>query len=87
MEVALLFFIAGAIILVGFLGNVAFEKFKIPDVLVLLGIGVVLGPVFHLIDHRLLSSFAESFGMFALIVILFEGGMDVKIRTDRKSVV
>lgn len=81
MEVALLFFIAGAIILVGFLGNVAFEKFKIPDVLVLLGIGVVLGPVFHLIDHRLLSSFAESFGMFALIVILFEGGMDVKIRT------
>lgn len=81
MEVVLLFFIAGAIILVGFLGNVAFEKFKIPDVLVLLGIGVVLGPVFHLIDHRLLSSFAESFGMFALIVILFEGGMDVKIRT------
>ncbi|MGV8078959.1 MAG: cation:proton antiporter [Syntrophales bacterium] len=81
MEVVLLFFIAGAIILVGFLGNVAFEKFKIPDVLVLLGIGVVLGPVFNLIDHRLLSSFAESFGMFALIVILFEGGMDVKIRT------
>jgi potassium/hydrogen antiporter len=78
--VALLFFIAGAIVLVGFLGNVAFEKFKVPDVLVLLGIGVVLGPVLKLIDHRLLSSFAESFGMFALIVILFEGGMDVKIR-------
>jgi potassium/hydrogen antiporter len=79
--VALLFFIAGAIVLVGFLGNVAFEKFKVPDVLLLLGIGVVLGPVFKLIDHRLLTSFAESFGMFALIVILFEGGMDVKIRT------
>jgi cell volume regulation protein A len=81
VEVALLFFIAGAIVLVGFLGNVAFERFKVPDVLVLLGIGVVLGPVLNLIDHRLLSSFAESFGMFALIVILFEGGMDVKIRT------
>lgn len=81
MEVALLFFIAGGIVLVGFLGNVAFERFKIPDVLLLLGVGVVLGPVLKLIDHRLLSSFAESFGMFALIVILFEGGMDVKIRT------
>lgn len=81
MEVALLFFIAGAIILVGFLGNVAFEKFKVPDVLILLGIGVLLGPVLKLIDHRLLRSFAESFGMFALVVILFEGGMDVKIRT------
>jgi cell volume regulation protein A len=81
VEVALLFFIAGGIVLVGFLGNVAFERFKVPDVLILLGIGVVLGPVLELIDHRLLSSFAHSFGMFALIVILFEGGMDVKIRT------
>lgn len=80
MDVALLFFIAGGIILIGFLGDFVYDKIKIPDVLILLGIGVLLGPVFNLVDHRHLADFAEYFGTFALIVILFEGGMDVKIR-------
>ena len=79
MDVPLLFFIAGGIILVGFLGDYVYEKIKIPDVLVLLGIGILLGPVFGMVDHQRLAEFAEYFGTFALIVILFEGGMDVKI--------
>ena len=80
MDVPLLFFIAGGIILVGFLGDYVYDKIKIPDVLVLLGIGILLGPVFGMVDHQRLAEFAEYFGTFTLIVILFEGGMDVKIR-------
>lgn len=80
MNVALLFFILGGIILMGFLGDLVYEKIKIPDVLLLLGIGVLLGPVFNVIDNRHLAEFAEYFGSFALIVILFEGGMDVQIK-------
>lgn len=80
MDITLLFFIAGSIILVGFLGDIIYEKTKISDILVLIGIGILLGPVLKLVDHRHLAEFAEYFGTFALIVILFEGGMDIKIR-------
>jgi cell volume regulation protein A len=44
-----------------------------------LGIGVLLGPVFGLVESSILTFFAEYFGMFALIIILFEGGMDMDI--------
>ncbi|MFH1079986.1 MAG: cation:proton antiporter [Pseudomonadota bacterium] len=80
MDVPLLFFIAGSIIVVGFLGDLVYDKTKVPDVLMLLGVGILLGPVFKVVDHRHLTDFAEYFGTFALIVILFEGGMDIKIR-------
>ena len=80
MDVPLLFFIAGGIILVGFLGDYIYDRIKVPDVLLLLGIGILLGPVFGVVDHHRLAEFAEYFGTFTLVVILFEGGMDVKIR-------
>lgn len=79
-DLSLVFLVAGLIILIGFLGNVTYEKVKIPDVLILLGIGIFLGPVLKLIDADRLTDFADIFGTFALIVILFEGGMDIKIR-------
>lgn len=80
VDLTLLFLIAGSIIVIGFLCSLAYEKFKIPDVLFLLSIGVLLGPVFRVVHPGHLADFAGPFGMFALIVILFEGGMDIKIR-------
>jgi len=79
VDLTLLFLISGSIIVIGFLGNLAYEKAKIPDVLFLLGIGVLLGPVFNVVHPGRLKDFAGPFGTFALIVILFEGGMDIKI--------
>ena len=79
MEVSLVFLIAGSIILIGFMGGLAFERTHIPDVLVLLSIGVFLGPVLKLVEPSTLTHFAEYFGLFALMVILFEGGMDIDI--------
>lgn len=79
MEVAIVFLIAGAIILIGFLGSLSFERTRIPDVLVLLGIGIILGPVLKLVEPSTLTHFAEYFGLFALMIILFEGGMDIDI--------
>jgi cell volume regulation protein A len=75
----LIFLISGSIIIIGFLSNLAYEKAKIPDVLFLLGIGVLLGPVFNVVHPGHLTDLAGVFGTFALIVILFEGGMDIKI--------
>ena len=79
MDICITFFIAGSIILIGFLGSLSFERTKIPDVLILLGIGIVLVPVLGLLNPKELSNFAEYFGSFALMIILFEGGMDIGI--------
>ncbi len=77
MDLSFVFFVAGTIILIGFFGSVSFERTKVPDILVLLGIGILLGPVFGLVDPGSLTHFAEYFGSFALMIILFEGGMDM----------
>ena len=79
MDLSFVFFLAGAIILIGFFGSLSFERTKISDILLLLGIGVLLGPVFGMVNPESLAHFAEYFGSFALMIILFEGGMDMDI--------
>jgi cell volume regulation protein A len=79
MDTPSVFLIIGTIIIIGFLGNLAFKKTKVPDILLLLGIGILLGPVLKIFNVDKFTSFAEYFGAFALIIILFEGGMDLAI--------
>lgn len=79
MDISLVFLVAGIIIMTGFFGIFFFDKTKIPDVLLLMGIGILLGPVSGFIDPAGLRHFTEYFGTLALIVILFEGGMDMDI--------
>lgn len=78
-EVSYAFILAGIVILAGFFGNVFFERTKVPDVIALLAIGIVLGPVSGLVRPDSLHHLAEYVGSLALIVILFEGGMDLKL--------
>jgi len=61
------------------MGNYFFRKTKIPDILALLSVGILLGPIFKLIEPEGLAHFAEYFGSFALLIILFEGGMDMAL--------
>lgn len=78
-EVSYSFILAGVVILAGFFGNQFFERTKIPDVIALLAIGIVLGPVSGLVSPENLHGLAEYVGSLALLVILFEGGMDLDI--------
>ena len=56
-----------------------FERTKIPDVIALLGLGIILGPISGLVRPENLHHLAEYVGSLALLVILFEGGMDLDI--------
>jgi cell volume regulation protein A len=78
-EVSYAFILAGGIILAGFFGNLFFDRTKVPDVIALLGIGIVLGPISGLVRPENLHHLAEYVGSLALLVILFEGGMDLDI--------
>ncbi len=69
--------LCGIILLFGFLGSWFFEKTGIPDILFLITIGLLIGPVLKLIDPLSLKGITSLFGSLALIIILFYGGLEL----------
>jgi len=71
--------LTGLTILVGLAGELVFRRTGIPSVLLLMGFGVLLGPVFHLAEPVLVMKLAPYFGTLALLIILFDGGINLHI--------
>lgn len=69
--------VCGALALLGFLGDRLFQRTGIPDVLLLLLVGVLIGPVSGLVDPSQLSRVTPFFGTLALLFILFDGGLEL----------
>ncbi len=67
----------GLVIVTGFLSGFIFEKFRIPDVLILLGVGVIIGQWLGPEQQNLAQGVAPYFGALAIIMILFEGGLSL----------
>lgn len=82
------FLAIGSIIFIGFFGNAIFNKFRIPDVLILVLLGMIIGPDllgtrFGLVTTEILDSinqFKDIFLSAALVIILFDGGLSLDIR-------
>src|SRR5687767_12102399 len=67
----------GVIVTGAFLANLLFRATRLPDIILLISLGVVLGPVTHFVDVHLFEAIAPFLGTVALIVILFEGGLKI----------
>ncbi len=63
-----------AIFLIGTLGEVVFTRTKVPDVLWLIVVGILIGPVLGLVTRAELLSVAPYFSALTLVFVLFEGG-------------
>ncbi len=83
-----IFILLGAIILLGFAAQLLFERTRIPDVLILMLFGILIGPLklaeaftggSTVIDVNLFSSMISVVGTVALIIILFEGGFNLSV--------
>ncbi|MBR2864775.1 MAG: cation:proton antiporter [Elusimicrobiaceae bacterium] len=78
-----------AIIFIGivlFLGQVfssLFEKTRLPDVLPLMLLGMIMGPVTGLVGPEDFGRAGEIFTTLALIVVLFQSGIELKILSLR----
>jgi cell volume regulation protein A len=81
MTVSIAFAVIGGVILIGFFANLLFRVTKIPSVLLLIAIGVILGPATGWITSASLIDIAPFFGTMALLVILFEGGLELDIES------
>jgi cell volume regulation protein A len=81
----LAFLVAGLVIVLGFLGEEFFKRTSIPDPILLLLFGLLLGPVLNIFSHEQLISITPYFAALALIVILFDGGLNMDIRQAIKN--
>ena len=85
MQTSIIIIIIGLFIFWGHYLNGIFERRSIPDVLGLMLIGMLLGPIFHLVDPGSFGQFGPLFSNLVLIFILFESGTDLRISEVKAS--
>ncbi len=81
MLVSIVFAAVGLIMILGLVGSYFFKKTMIPDIIWLLALGVLLGPVFNVVDASLFMEFTPFFAAVAIMIILFQGGIQTNIYT------
>ena len=84
MSAALVLGLVGGLLVVAFLANRVFGLTRIPDVLVLMMLGVLLGPVLGLVQAASLAKTTNLLGTLAIILVLFEGGLELNLRDTLK---
>ncbi len=70
----------GVIIFLGVGGEAFFRRTGIPDVAFLMFLGVLLGPVMGIVDQGMVLQVVPYFAALALIIIMFDGGLNLDIR-------
>jgi len=78
--VSIALIVSALIILIGFAANFFFKKTGLPDMLILIFLGAVFGPVLGVFDPGAVKSFAPYIAALALAYILFDGGMGLNIK-------
>ncbi|MDN5358201.1 MAG: potassium/hydrogen antiporter [Candidatus Diapherotrites archaeon] len=90
MYVTAIFLIVSVLIFIGFLSNYFFDRTKIPDSLILIVLGILLGPVTNalfpgsviaqIFRPDVFEGFAGLMASLAIMVIMFETGLNLDIR-------
>ncbi|MFT4310889.1 MAG: cation:proton antiporter [Candidatus Woesearchaeota archaeon] len=80
MEIITILTIMSVVIILGFFSEMTFRKTNIPDVLLLILIGIGVGSVFQLIEATDLQAGSSLFTTLALIFILFQGALSIDIK-------
>jgi cell volume regulation protein A len=85
MEYAPVLTFIGLLVFLAHLFVTLFERTKVPDVLYLTLIGVIIGPVLHIVSPLDLGKVGHVFTAIALVVILFEGGLELSFDSLRAA--
>lgn len=80
MNLNLFFAMLGGLLVLAFIANRLVRFTGVPDVIILMFTGVLIGPVLHWVDPDIFRGATHGFGSLALMLILFEGGLDLKLR-------
>jgi len=70
---------ASVVIILGVLGEAFFKKTGIPDILFLMVLGIIIGPILGIIQPQAVLEIVPYFAAVALIIIMFDGGLNLHI--------
>ena len=84
-EIGLTIAIIGLLIFTAHLFSEIFSRKRIPDVLFLLIIGLLIGPIFHWISPERLGNAGSLFSGITLVTILFESGTQLRFSALKDS--
>ena len=76
---------AGVVIFFGVIGESFFKKTGIPDVAFIMVLGVLIGPVLGIIQPEVVVEVVPYFAALALIIIMFDGGLNLEIKSMVKT--
>lgn len=77
LDIPLILGLSGIFILIGYVSDYIFRRFGFPDVIILLAIGVLLGPVFGVVDRADIIDLAPLLSALVITIILFNGGLNM----------
>jgi cell volume regulation protein A len=80
MSMPLIFSMLGGLLVLAYTANRLFRRTRIPDAVVLMGMGLVLGPFLGWLNLDEFQPVIQAFGTLAVILILFEAGLDLDLR-------
>lgn len=81
----LLLLISSTLIL-SYISGLIYSKTKIPDILWVLGFGIILGPVLGYFDKEIFLSLSPLMSTVALSIILFDAGINIDITLLMKAI-
>ncbi len=79
MHAESLIIIISLTILISYLSSLFYSVTKIPDVIFLMGFGIIMGPLLGYADKELFGDLSTLMSILALSIILFEAGINVDI--------
>lgn len=74
------FALLGGLLVLAFVANKLSRWTRVPDVIVLMVAGILVGPVLHWLQGKEFGDVARGFGTLALILILFAAGLELDLR-------
>ncbi|MBI4152267.1 cation:proton antiporter [Candidatus Woesearchaeota archaeon] len=80
VDVSISLFTIAFIIALGFFADLFFKRSRIPDVIWLIFFGVIIGPIFKIVDRETLFGTAPLFTAIAIAIILFESGRKMRFK-------
>jgi NhaP-type Na+/H+ or K+/H+ antiporter len=78
--------ILGLLIFLSHIFNELFDKTKVPNVLLLLLIGIIIGPISGIVTTDFFGELGNVFTTITLIVILFESGSGLNFKEIKKAI-
>ena len=86
MDPALLILTLGTLVFAAHWFAEIFSRKRIPDVLLLMFIGIIIGPLLKIVDAEKLSTIGSVFGQLTLVILLFESGTELSFKTLADSI-